>query len=332
MLLYDCIDVVTALEMYYAVYNMCFVYLALQWKLSNIWSNYSILIKYIWMHLWVCWGGGWEMAGRAAGSKPWGIHISETTGRIFSVQSSNELSRHCAMLRSFANLPHTSLPMGQKLVKFGSRLWEISYLWNCWYKSVHSKFYGIVHTRSCATWLAHLPYMGLSMGTKLIISGTTGIQTSGNHISETAGWIYSILRSMEWSILVVVLRHNHLPHISLPMTQKPEETAYMRPGVRLNITWESPYLGKTVFILRRGPVITMIKHSIYSVYLPIMIPWRHKKTKTWWGACHKAANLGIHQISMGRYQAPPFTICNAEQLYKKTATLDQEILYNHTMF
>ena len=79
------------------------------------------------------------------------------------------------------------LPMGQKLVKTGSNgvptlpntyLW----VWNCWTDLLHSKFYGIVWTCSCATsWsFTHLPHMVLPMGQKLGISGAPGVPTLRN--------------------------------------------------------------------------------------------------------------------------------------------------------
>ena len=59
----------------------------------------------------------------------------------------------CAPSWSFAHLPHMGLPMGQKLVKFGTN-WvqtlQKAYLWNCWMDWPHLKFHGLVWTCSCA--------------------------------------------------------------------------------------------------------------------------------------------------------------------------------------
>ena len=52
--------------------------------------------------------------------------------------------------------------------------------------------------------------MGLPMGQKLVKSGSTWARLCGTHISETTGWIYPILSSMELSRPVVVQRHGHL--------------------------------------------------------------------------------------------------------------------------
>ena len=59
----------------------------------------------------------------------------------------------CALLWSFAHLPHMGLPMGQKLVKFATN-WvqtlRIPYLWNRWMDVPHLKFHGLIRTCSCA--------------------------------------------------------------------------------------------------------------------------------------------------------------------------------------
>ena len=60
----------------------------------------------------------------------------------------------CALLWSYAHLPHMGLPIGQKLVKFATNwvqtLWH-AYLWNCWMDLAHLKFRGLVDTCSCTT-------------------------------------------------------------------------------------------------------------------------------------------------------------------------------------
>ena len=52
--------------------------------------------------------------------------------------------------------------------------------------------------------------MGLPMCHKLVKSGSTWVRLCGTHISETAGWIYTIQSSMESSGPVVGQRHGHL--------------------------------------------------------------------------------------------------------------------------
>ena len=52
--------------------------------------------------------------------------------------------------------------------------------------------------------------MGLPTGQKLVKSCSTGVQTCGTHISETAGWIYTIRSSMELSRPVVVQHQGHM--------------------------------------------------------------------------------------------------------------------------
>ena len=52
--------------------------------------------------------------------------------------------------------------------------------------------------------------MGLPMGQELVKSGSTWARLCRTHISETAGWIYTIWSSMELSRPVVVQHHGHL--------------------------------------------------------------------------------------------------------------------------
>ena len=47
----------------------------------------------------------------------------------------------------------------------------------------------------------------MPMGQNIVKSGTTGVQTCRTHISETAGWIYTIQSSMELSKPVVLQDH-----------------------------------------------------------------------------------------------------------------------------
>ena len=62
----------------------------------------------------------------------------------------------------------------------------------------------VVHCHS------YLPLMGLPMGQKLVESGRTWTILCGTHISETAGWIYTIQSSMELFGPVVMQHHGHL--------------------------------------------------------------------------------------------------------------------------
>ena len=52
--------------------------------------------------------------------------------------------------------------------------------------------------------------MGLPMGQKLVKSGSTWVRLCRTHISETTGWFYAVLGSMELSRPVVVQHHEHL--------------------------------------------------------------------------------------------------------------------------
>ena len=52
--------------------------------------------------------------------------------------------------------------------------------------------------------------MGLPLGQKLVKWGSTWVRLCRTHISETTGWIYTILSSMELSWPVVVQHHAHL--------------------------------------------------------------------------------------------------------------------------
>ena len=62
---------------------------------------------------------------------------------------------------------------------------------------------------SCATSYSFAPlsHMGLPMGQKLVKSGSTWARLCGTHISETAGWIYTIHSSMELSRPVQFVQH-----------------------------------------------------------------------------------------------------------------------------
>ena len=98
----------------------------------------------------------------------------------------------CALSWSFAHLTHMGLPMGQKLVKFGTnrvQTFRNVYLWKWVMDLAHLKFYGIVSTYSCALSYLFAPY-GLAHGPKT--SGSTWARPCGTHISETVGWIYII--------------------------------------------------------------------------------------------------------------------------------------------
>ena len=146
--------------------------------------------------------------GRAGGRPDWqtlrnaylwnclmDFHCSKLNGIV--------LTWSCAMSWSFVNLPHMGLPMGLKLVKTGTNgvqtLWNTYlWIWNHWTDLLHSKFYGIVWTCSCATsWsFTHLPHMVLPIGQKVVKSGTTGVPTLPNTYLWTTGWICSIWSSM----------------------------------------------------------------------------------------------------------------------------------------
>ena len=70
-----------------------------------------------------------------------GMHISETTGQIFSIQSYVELSRPEIVQH------HGHLPTGQKLVKSGTsgvQTFQNVYHWNHWTDLLHFKFYRII--------------------------------------------------------------------------------------------------------------------------------------------------------------------------------------------
>ena len=147
-------------------------------------------------------------AGRAGGQPDWqtlrnaylwncwmDFHCSKLNGIV--------LTWSCAMSWSFVNLSRMGLPIGLKLVKTGTNgvqtLWNTYlWIWNNWTDLLHSKFYGIVWTCSCATsWsFTHLPHMVLPIGQKVVKSGTTGVPTLPNTYLWTAGWICTVWSSM----------------------------------------------------------------------------------------------------------------------------------------
>ena len=65
------------------------------------------------------------------------------------------------------------------------------------------------------------------MGQKLVKSGATGVQTCRTHISETAGWVYSIQNSMELSKSVVVQDHG-LMTLTLDLHGQMLKKSYLR--------------------------------------------------------------------------------------------------------
>ena len=71
--------------------------------------------------------------------------------------------------------------------------------------------------------------MGLSMGQKLVKSGSTWARLCGTHISETPGWICTIRRSMELSRPVVVQHHGHLT-LTLDFQGQILQMLYLRNG------------------------------------------------------------------------------------------------------
>ena len=71
--------------------------------------------------------------------------------------------------------------------------------------------------------------MGLPMGQKLVKSGSTWARLCGTHISENAGWIYTIQSSMELSRPVVVQRHGHLT-LTMDFQAQILKMLYLRNG------------------------------------------------------------------------------------------------------
>ena len=71
--------------------------------------------------------------------------------------------------------------------------------------------------------------MGLPLGQKLVKWGSTWVRLCGTHISETTGWIYTILSSMELSRPVVVQHHGHLT-LTLDFQGQILKMLYLRNG------------------------------------------------------------------------------------------------------
>ena len=71
--------------------------------------------------------------------------------------------------------------------------------------------------------------MSLPMGQKLVKSGSIWARLCGTHISETAGWIYTIWSSMELSRPVVVQHHGHLT-LTLDFQSQILKMLYLRNG------------------------------------------------------------------------------------------------------
>ena len=162
-------------------------------------------------------GPGGLADSRAVGCQTCGTHISVTAWRIFSVRSFVELSRS-VVVHCYGKLPTCPIwacPWAKKLVKFATNWVQTmrnAYLWIHWMDLSQLKFHGLVLTCSCAAsyLFARLPHMGLPMGQKFVKSGSTWARLCGTQISETAGWIYTIWSSMEFSRPVGVQNHGHL--------------------------------------------------------------------------------------------------------------------------
>ena len=71
--------------------------------------------------------------------------------------------------------------------------------------------------------------MGLPIGQKVVKSGSTWARLCGTHISETTGWIYTILGSMELFRPVVVQHHGHLT-LALDFQGQILKMLYLRNG------------------------------------------------------------------------------------------------------
>ena len=90
------------------------------------------------------------------------------------------------------------------------------YLWNCWMDIHLSKFYVIIQTRGCETscLFAHLPHI---VFLKNLLPKTCLIWYQGSqdicrmHISVTAGQLFSVRSSVEWSQFVAMQHYSHLP-------------------------------------------------------------------------------------------------------------------------
>ena len=72
--------------------------------------------------------------------------------------------------------------------------------------------------------------MGMPMGQKLVKSGSTWARHGRTHISETAGWIYTICSSMELSRPVVVQHRGHLT-LTLDFQGQFFKMPYLRNGI-----------------------------------------------------------------------------------------------------
>ena len=81
----------------------------------------------------------------------------------------------------------------------------------------------VVHCHS------YLPIMGLSMGQKLVKSGSTWARLCGTHIFETAGWIYTIQSYMELSRPIAVQHPAHLT-LTLDFQGQILKMLYLRNG------------------------------------------------------------------------------------------------------
>ena len=98
------------------------------------------------------------------------------------------------------HLPHMSLPIDQKLFKFGTN-W-VQTLSTCVDLSRLVVVQGHSYLPIWPIWATHGPKT-------CQIRQHLG-QTCGTHICETAGWIHTIWSSMEFSRHVVVQHHGHL--------------------------------------------------------------------------------------------------------------------------
>ena len=124
-----------------------------------------------------------------------------------------EVQRNCVTSWSYVHLPYMNLPIGQKLVKFGTFCVQIlrnEYLWKRWMDLLHAKLYRIARPEVVQHHgpLLICPMSTCSWARNLANLAPVGSKLCGTHISETTGSILSIPSSMGWSRRVIRTLHD----------------------------------------------------------------------------------------------------------------------------
>ena len=128
--------------------------------------------------------------------------------------------------------------------------------------------------------------MGLPMGQKLAKSGCTWTRFCRTHISETAGWIYTIWSSMELSRPVDVQHHGH-SNLTVDFQGPILKMLYLRNG---RADWHGT----------KGMWLDMMLDTHYDFHLwPHPWPWPWTFKVKFWKSCNSGMGCSIDMERKG---------------------------------